>query len=85
MWRQYQEWAATARRRKQVETKARNTALMLGILGAVLGALTGYLAPEVARVVGVAAALVVHAGVDDLKTDPAGNAGDRVACGVVAQ
>lgn len=34
---------------------------------------------------GVAAALVVHAGVDDLKTDPAGNAGDRVACGVVAQ
>jgi superoxide dismutase, Cu-Zn family len=34
---------------------------------------------------GVAAALVVHAGVDDLKTDPAGNAGDRVACGVVSQ
>jgi Cu-Zn family superoxide dismutase len=34
---------------------------------------------------GVAAALVVHAGVDDLKTDPAGNAGDRVACGVVGQ
>jgi Cu-Zn family superoxide dismutase len=29
------------------------------------------------------AALVVHAGVDDLKTDPAGNAGDRIACGVV--
>jgi Cu-Zn family superoxide dismutase len=34
---------------------------------------------------GVAAALVVHAGVDDLKTDPAGNAGDRVACGVVGK
>lgn len=34
---------------------------------------------------GVEAALVVHAGVDDLKTDPAGNAGDRVACGVVAK
>ena len=34
---------------------------------------------------GVDAALVVHAGVDDLKTDPAGNAGDRVACGVVAK
>jgi Cu-Zn family superoxide dismutase len=34
---------------------------------------------------GVDAALVVHAGVDDLKTDPAGNAGDRVACGVVGK
>ena len=34
---------------------------------------------------GVEAALVVHAGVDDLKTDPAGNAGDRVACGVVGK
>jgi Cu-Zn family superoxide dismutase len=34
---------------------------------------------------GVPAALVVHAGVDDLKTDPSGNAGDRVACGVVGQ
>ena len=34
---------------------------------------------------GVDAALVVHAGVDDLKTDPAGNAGDRVACGVVSK
>jgi len=34
---------------------------------------------------GISAALVVHAGVDDLKTDPAGNAGDRVACGVVGQ
>jgi superoxide dismutase, Cu-Zn family len=28
-------------------------------------------------------ALVVHAGVDDYKTDPAGNAGDRIACGVI--
>jgi Cu-Zn family superoxide dismutase len=34
---------------------------------------------------GVDAALVVHAGVDDLKTDPAGNAGDRIACGVVSK
>ena len=34
---------------------------------------------------GVDAALVVHAGVDDLKTDPAGNAGDRIACGVVVE
>ncbi|HEX5745899.1 MAG TPA: superoxide dismutase family protein [Archangium sp.] len=29
------------------------------------------------------AAVVVHAGVDDYKSDPAGNAGDRIACGVV--
>ena len=28
-------------------------------------------------------ALVVHAKADDLKTDPAGAAGDRVACGVI--
>lgn len=28
-------------------------------------------------------ALVVHAKADDLMTDPAGNAGDRVACGVI--
>lgn len=28
-------------------------------------------------------ALVVHAKVDDQKSDPAGNAGDRVACGVI--
>ena len=29
-------------------------------------------------------ALVIHAGVDDYMTDPTGNAGDRVACGVIA-
>jgi len=30
-------------------------------------------------------AIVVHAAVDDYKTDPAGNAGDRIACGVVTE
>ena len=30
------------------------------------------------------AALVIHAGPDDYKTDPAGNAGDRIACGLIA-
>jgi superoxide dismutase, Cu-Zn family len=30
-------------------------------------------------------ALVIHAKADDLKTDPAGNAGDRIACGVITQ
>jgi Cu-Zn family superoxide dismutase len=29
-------------------------------------------------------AVVVHMDADDLKTDPAGNSGDRVACGVIA-
>jgi Cu-Zn family superoxide dismutase len=29
------------------------------------------------------AALVIHAGPDDYQTDPAGNAGDRIACGVI--
>ena len=30
-------------------------------------------------------ALMVHAKADDLKSDPAGNAGDRIACGVIAK
>ena len=30
-------------------------------------------------------AIVVHAKADDMKSDPAGNAGDRIACGVVKQ
>ena len=30
-------------------------------------------------------ALMVHAGADDYATDPSGNSGDRVACGVMAE
>ena len=30
-------------------------------------------------------AVVVHAKADDMKTDPAGNAGDRIACGVITK
>jgi superoxide dismutase, Cu-Zn family len=30
-------------------------------------------------------ALVVHAKADDMKSDPAGNAGDRIACGVIVK
>jgi superoxide dismutase, Cu-Zn family len=30
-------------------------------------------------------ALVIHQGADDYQTDPAGNSGDRVACGVLEQ
>ncbi len=29
--------------------------------------------------------LIVHEKPDDMKTDPAGNAGDRIACGVIAK
>jgi superoxide dismutase, Cu-Zn family len=34
---------------------------------------------------GDGSALVIHAGADDYKTDPTGNAGDRIACGVIVQ
>ena len=30
-------------------------------------------------------ALMIHEKADDLKTDPAGNAGMRIACGVIAK
>jgi Cu-Zn family superoxide dismutase len=30
-------------------------------------------------------ALIVHAARDDMKSDPAGNAGDRIACGVIVR
>lgn len=30
-------------------------------------------------------ALIIHAKADDQKTDPAGNAGDRIACGVITK
>ncbi len=31
------------------------------------------------------ASLIVHADRDDLRTDPGGNSGDRIACGIVTQ
>jgi Cu-Zn family superoxide dismutase len=30
-------------------------------------------------------ALMIHAKGDDMKTDPSGNAGDRIACGLVVK
>jgi Cu-Zn family superoxide dismutase len=30
-------------------------------------------------------ALVIHGAADDMKTDPAGNAGPRIACGVITK
>ena len=32
-----------------------------------------------------ATTLVVHAKADDMKTDPSGNSGDRIACGAVTK
>jgi superoxide dismutase, Cu-Zn family len=29
--------------------------------------------------------LIIHAKADDMKTDPAGNSGDRIACGVISK
>jgi Cu-Zn family superoxide dismutase len=29
--------------------------------------------------------LVIHANADDMKTDPSGNSGDRIACGVISK
>ena len=29
--------------------------------------------------------LVIHAKADDMKSEPAGNAGDRIACGVITK
>jgi superoxide dismutase, Cu-Zn family len=29
--------------------------------------------------------LVIHAKADDMKTDPSGNSGDRIACGVISK
>jgi Cu-Zn family superoxide dismutase len=45
--------------------------------GATLGDGAGSLFPEGGT------ALVLHAAPDDMKTDPAGNAGARIACGVI--
>ena|SRR5215472_15380457 len=36
-------------------------------------------------VAGGGTALVIHAKPDDMKTDPSGNAGDRIACGVISK
>ena len=30
-------------------------------------------------------AIVIHAKSDDMKTDPSGNSGDRIACGVISR
>ena len=30
-------------------------------------------------------ALVIHAKADDMKTDPSGNSGNRIACGVISK
>ena len=41
------------------------------------------LAPDPARTDGNGTSLVIHEGPDDLRTDPAGNSGARLACGPV--
>jgi Cu-Zn family superoxide dismutase len=34
---------------------------------------------------GTGTSLVIHAKADDQKTDPSGNSGDRIACGVISK
>lgn len=46
---------------------------------------TGRLTGETGVLDADGAAIVVHAGADDYKTDPAGNSGARIACGVITQ
>jgi Cu-Zn family superoxide dismutase len=41
------------------------------------------LGSEPASLSRLGAALVIHADPDDMKSDPAGNAGDRIVCGVI--
>jgi Cu-Zn family superoxide dismutase len=43
------------------------------------------LGPGAASVLDKPTALVVHANPDDDKTDPAGNSGARIACGVITR
>jgi superoxide dismutase, Cu-Zn family len=38
-----------------------------------------------ARSLGGGTSLVIHASADDQKTDPSGNSGDRIACGVISK
>ena len=40
-------------------------------------------AVQLANKMGMDPALVVHAKPDDYKTQPSGNSGDRIACGVI--
>lgn len=41
------------------------------------------IAQEAALLDADGSSIVIHAGPDDYKTDPAGNSGDRIACGVI--
>lgn len=42
-------------------------------------------AGENSLLAGEGTSVVIHAAADDMKTDPSGNSGDRVACGVIAK
>ncbi|MFC4257002.1 superoxide dismutase family protein [Altererythrobacter xixiisoli] len=54
--------------------------------GTATATLTGTQAEALAQIFDAdGTAIVVHAGPDDYKTDPAGNAGGRIACGVVTR
>jgi Cu-Zn family superoxide dismutase len=55
-------------------------ALISGIVGSKSTQL-----PSVATKIPDGTALIIHATADDDSTDPAGNAGDRIACGVITK
>ena len=62
-----------------------STSFLAGKAAFVTGGSRGIGAAIVRRVAADGPAVVVHAYADDYQTDPSGNSGSRIACGVVSR